>query len=69
MMPDGDEIYFSVSTFGYNLIFCTKQVDGKWTEPKPVEFITDFQYLYYEPHITHINWFTPFPISFAKYNI
>lgn len=53
MMPDGNEIYFSISPFGYNLIFYTKQENGKWTEPKPANFISDFDFLYYEPHITH----------------
>ena len=53
MMPDGNEIYFSISSFGYNLIFYTKQENGKWTEPKPANFISDFDFLYYEPHITH----------------
>ncbi|MCF8242238.1 MAG: hypothetical protein K9J16_12700 [Melioribacteraceae bacterium] len=53
MMPDGNEIYFSVSAFNYNLIYCTKQVDGKWSEPVPAEFIKDFSYMYFEPFITH----------------
>lgn len=52
MMPDGNEIYFSVSTFGYNLIFYTVQTNGIWTEPKPAPFISDFGFIYYEPHIT-----------------
>ncbi len=53
IMPDGNEIYFCISALGYNLIFCTKQIDGKWTEPAPVSFIDDFQYMYYEPCISH----------------
>jgi len=51
MMPDGNEIYFCVSAFGYNLIFFTKQVNGKWTEPAPAPFISDFDHMFYEPHI------------------
>jgi len=50
--PDGNEIYFCVSALGYNLIFCTKQINGTWTEPEPASFITDFDKMYYEPHIT-----------------
>jgi len=51
MMPDGDELYFSVSAFGYNLIFFSKKTDGQWSEPQPATFITDDQYMFYEPHI------------------
>jgi dipeptidyl aminopeptidase/acylaminoacyl peptidase len=50
--PDGNEIYFCVSAFGYNLIFYTKQVNGVWTEPEAAPFIRDYQYMFYEPHIT-----------------
>lgn len=52
MTPDANEIYFCISALGYNLIFYTKQADGTWTEPEPAPFISDFQYMYYEPHIT-----------------
>jgi len=52
MTPDGKEIYFCISAFRYNLIFYTKQVNGKWTEPEPAPFITDPKYMFYEPHIT-----------------
>ncbi len=51
MTPDGNEIFFCVSTMGLNLIFFTKQVEGVWTEPQVAPFITDFEYMYYEPHI------------------
>lgn len=50
--PDGSEIYFCVTALGYNLIFYTKEVDGVWTEPQPAPFISDFDRMYYEPHIT-----------------
>jgi hypothetical protein len=50
--PDGNEIYFCVSAFGYNLIFYTRQVNGVWSEPEAAPFITDYQYMFYEPHIT-----------------
>jgi len=52
MTPDGNEIYFCISAFRYNLIFYTKQVNGKWTEPEVAPFITDYKYMFYEPHIT-----------------
>jgi hypothetical protein len=52
MTPDGNEIYFCISAFRYNLIFYTKQVNGKWTQPEPAPFITDYKYMFYEPHIT-----------------
>lgn len=52
MTPDGKEIYFCVSSFGYNLIFVTRQKDGHWTEPVLASFIEDPKYIYYEPHIT-----------------
>jgi len=53
MMPGGNEIYFCVSALGYNLIYYTKQTEGIWTDPQPASFITEFEYMYYEPHITH----------------
>ncbi|MCP3930088.1 MAG: hypothetical protein GY705_13420 [Bacteroidetes bacterium] len=52
MTPEMDELYFCVSALGYNLIFYSKQVDGVWTEPEPAPFISDFNYMHYEPHIT-----------------
>ncbi len=52
MTPDGNEIYFSVSALGYNLIFFTKQKNGHWSEPAPAPFISDYDKMYYEPHIT-----------------
>lgn len=51
--PDGKEIYYCISALGYNLIFYTKQVNGIWTEPEPAAFITNFEYMYYEPCISH----------------
>ena len=50
--PDGKEIFFCVSSFGYNLIFQTKEINGKWTEPEPAEFIQDYKHMYFEPHLT-----------------
>jgi len=50
--PDGKEIYFCVSALGYNLIFYTKKVDGFWTEPSLPEFVTNYEYMYYEPCIS-----------------
>jgi len=53
--PAGSEIYFCVSALGYNLIFYTKQENGRWTEPAPAPFISEYQYMHYEPHITPEN--------------
>ena len=53
MTPDGNEIYFCVSVLEYNLIFYSKQINGTWTEPAPATFISDYNKMYYEPHITH----------------
>ena len=50
--PEGDEIFFSISAMGLNLIFYSKQENGKWTEPLVAPFISDFEYMFYEPHIT-----------------
>ncbi|MBN2664355.1 MAG: PD40 domain-containing protein [Bacteroidales bacterium] len=53
MTPDGKEIYFCVSSLGYNLIFFTKmQKNGKWSTPKPASFCTNPDYMYYEPCIS-----------------
>lgn len=51
-MPDGKEIYFCVSAMGYNLIYTMKEVNGNWSDPKLASFVTDPQYMFYEPHIT-----------------
>jgi hypothetical protein len=50
--PDGKELYFSVSAFGFNLIFQTRLVNGVWTEPAPAPFARDSRYMFYEPHVT-----------------
>ena len=50
--PDGKELYFSVSAFGFNLIFQTRLVDGVWTEPAPAHFSRDSRFMFYEPHVT-----------------
>lgn len=50
--PDGNEIFFSVSALGFNLIFYTKQENELWTEPKVAPFISEYNYMSYEPHIT-----------------
>jgi hypothetical protein len=52
MTPDGQEIFFCVSAYGFNWIFHTKQENGVWTEPKPASFIQNPEYMYYEPHVT-----------------
>ena len=52
MTPAMDEIYFCVSTLGYNLIFYSRIENGVWTQPEIAPFIEDLQYFYYEPHIT-----------------
>ncbi|MCX6560918.1 MAG: hypothetical protein NTZ26_10460 [Candidatus Aminicenantes bacterium] len=49
--PDGKELYFSVSAFGFNLVFQTRIADGVWTEPAPASFSRDARYLTYEPHV------------------
>jgi hypothetical protein len=50
--PDGKELYFSVSAFGFNLVFQTRLVDGIWTEPAPAPFARDSRFMFYEPHVT-----------------
>jgi len=53
MMPDGKEMYYSITAIGYNLIYYTKQnPDQSWTEPQPASFIKDYSYMYYEPCIS-----------------
>ncbi len=51
MTPDRKEIYFCISSAGYNLIFFTKEVDGVWTEPALPTFVKNPKYMYYEPCI------------------
>jgi hypothetical protein len=38
--PDGEEIYFGVTTssFAYSVIMVTKQIDGRWTDPEVAPF-------------------------------
>jgi hypothetical protein len=52
LTPDGREIFFCVTAYGFNLIFHTRQKNGMWTEPKPAPFIRNPQYMYYEPCVT-----------------
>ena len=52
MTPDGNEIYFCVSAYNFNLIFYSRQENGKWSKPKPAPFISDMKYMYFEPHVT-----------------
>jgi hypothetical protein len=52
MTPDGKEIYFCVTAFNFNLIFYSKEENGRWNEPRPAPFISDLQYMHYEPHVT-----------------
>jgi hypothetical protein len=50
--PDGKELYYSVSVFGFDLIFHSRLVDGAWTEPAPAPFARDAHFMSYEPHVT-----------------
>ncbi|MCF7807329.1 MAG: hypothetical protein K9M49_01530 [Candidatus Marinimicrobia bacterium] len=50
--PDGKEIYFCVSAMGFNLIYMAKEVSGVWSDPQLASFITNTDYMFYEPHIT-----------------
>jgi len=52
MTPDGGEIFFSVSAFGFNSVFHSRLVDGAWTEPALASFARDTRYMTYEPHIS-----------------
>lgn len=50
MMPEGDEIYFSVTFGARTMIMVTRQVDGVWTEPEVAPF--SGRYLDIEPAIS-----------------
>lgn len=49
--PDGNEMYFSISTqsFNYSSIIVSKQINGKWTKPEVATFAADPRYKYIEP--------------------
>jgi hypothetical protein len=51
LTPDGKEIFFCVTAYGFNLIFHTRQKNGVWTDPETAPFIRNSQYMYYEPHV------------------
>jgi len=50
MMPDGSELYFSVIVGQRPAIMVTRQVDGRWTEPRVASF--SGRYMDIEPCIT-----------------
>jgi hypothetical protein len=52
--PDGTEIYFcrNIGNFKYATIFYTKMVEGSWTKPEVVEFASNPNYIFIEPHIS-----------------
>ncbi len=54
MTPDGDELYFCIvlGNYNYTSILGTKLINGKWTEPQAVSFITEPEYMYIEPHLS-----------------
>ena len=39
---DGREFYFNAKKDGYWAIFCTREVDGKWTVPEPLPFASTY---------------------------
>ncbi|MFC1898094.1 hypothetical protein ACFLYJ_00835 [Candidatus Cloacimonadota bacterium] len=53
MMPDGSEMYFSVSfgNYAYSAIVCSKLENGLWTPLEVAPFSTNSKYSYYEPFI------------------
>ncbi|MFC2151983.1 TolB family protein [Bacteroidota bacterium] len=52
--PDGSEIYFckNIGNFKFSTLFYVKLVNGIWTKPQIVEFATDPNYIFIEPHIS-----------------
>jgi ribosomal protein L24E len=53
MTPDGNEIYFCsiVGNYAYTAIFGTRLEDGRWTEPKALDFACDPAWMNIEPFI------------------
>lgn len=53
MTPDGSEIYFCsiVGNYAYTAIFGTRLENGRWTEPKALEFARDPEWMNIEPFI------------------
>ncbi len=53
MTPDGREIYFCsiVGNYSYTAIFGTRLENGRWTEPKALEFACDPAWMNIEPFI------------------
>jgi Tol biopolymer transport system component len=69
--PDGHELYFTRSTQSTQQIMVCKLVDGYWSTPVPVTFISG--YAAHEPHVTFDNrtlyfgWFHPLPAGETGY--
>lgn len=52
MPEDGQEIYFGIFYNQIVTIVLTKQVNGKWMEPRVAPFAQDFNFGYFEPAVT-----------------
>ncbi|MBI9066773.1 MAG: PD40 domain-containing protein [Salinivirgaceae bacterium] len=50
--PKGDELFFSISSRGYNFIMTSKLENGIWTEPAVAGFSGSEDWFDYEAHIT-----------------
>lgn len=51
--PDGKEMYFcwTVGSYDYSAILCSREIDGRWTEPEVASFSTDSRFSHIEPHV------------------
>jgi hypothetical protein len=65
MTPDGTEFYYGVMAGGFSVIVETKQVDGRWTEPRVAPFSGNPMFLDIEPHVSpdgqHFYWLSTRP--------
>jgi hypothetical protein len=54
MTPEGDELYFSavLGNYAFTTIFCTRLLNGRWTEPATLPFMADLRYGYIEPALS-----------------
>ena len=63
--PDGNEFYYGVMAGGFAVIMETKQLDGRWTEPRIASFSGDPRFMDLEPHISpdgqHFYWLSTRP--------
>ena len=49
---DGKEIYYGIAIGRTMTIMCSREIDGKWSEPEAASFAADQNFFFFEPCLT-----------------